>query len=219
VSDARLRAIGIMLGLSLVIHAQTSQDLRGIYVSGTDFPVSKQVATGLAAALTVPGVDGLLLGIAWDTMEPGMGQYDFSTLDQWMSLAVSLGRKVKLSLPAHSAPAWLFQPAPDGAGATPLTFSYAPHDALKGCSSETIAAPWDPTFLAQWDAMLAAVAAHLKFTGTYSAITAVNLTGINYDSGELHLASQTPQSGGLACVSAAPRMGRRHELIQEELSG
>ena len=193
----------MMLGLSLTVHGQTATDLRGIYVSGTDFPVSKEVATALAASLKVPGVDGLLLGIAWDSLEPGRGQYDWSTLDQWMSTAVSLGRKVKLSLPAHSAPAWLFQPAPGGAGATPLRFTYAPHDALRGCSSETIAAPWDPAFLIQFDALLAAVAAHLKASGTYSAITAVNLTGINYDSGELHLASQTAQSSGLACVSDA----------------
>ncbi len=199
----RTKATVLVLGLSLAVRAQVSTDLRGIYVSGTDFPVSKQVATSLASALTVPGVDGLLFGIAWDSLAPGMGQYDWGTLDQWINLAVSLGRKVKLSLPAHSAPAWLFQPAPGGAGATPLTFTYSSHDATRPCVTETIAAPWDPAFLSQWDATLAAVAAHLKSTGTYSAITAVNLTGINYDSGELHLASQTAQSSGVACVSDA----------------
>ena len=197
------RAIGILLSFCAATRAQPSQDLRGIYVSGTDFPVSNQVATALTSALTVPGVDGLLFGIAWDTLEPAMGQYDWTTVDKWMNLAASQGRRVKLSLPAHSAPAWLFQPAPGGGGATPLTFTYSSHDATKPCVTETIAAPWDPAFLAQFDAMLAAVAAHLKSTGTYSAVVAVNLTGINYDSGELHLASQTPQSSGVACVSDA----------------
>ena len=191
----------LIFGLTLV--AQTSPNLRGIYVSGTDFPVSKQVATQLSTALPSLGADGLLLGIAWDSLETGMGQYDWSTLDQWAGLAVSLGKKVKLSFPAHSPPAWLFQPAPGGGGATPLTFSYASHDALKGCSSETIAAPWDPAFLAQWDAYMAAGAAHLKSTGVYNDISIINLTGINYDSGELHLASQTAQSSGLSCVSDA----------------
>ena len=193
----------MMLGVSLAVHAQSITDLRGIYVSGTDFPVSKDVATSLAAALKVPGVDGLLLGIAWDNLEPGRGDYDWSTLDKWMSMAVSLGRKVKLSLPAHSPPAWLFQPAPDGGSAKPLSFSYAPHAGLKGCFSETIAAPFDPAFQIQFDAMLGAVAAHLKSTGTYGALAAVNLTGINFDSGELHLAGETAQSTGLGCVSDA----------------
>jgi uncharacterized protein (TIGR03437 family) len=148
-------------------------------------------------------VDGLLFGIAWDSLEPGMNQYDWSMLDQWMNTAVSLGRRVKLSLPAHSAPAWLFQPSPTGAGASPLSFTYAPHAGLKGCFSEIIAAPWDPAFLTQWDAYLAAVAAHLKSTGMYGAVAAVNLTGINFDSGELHLAGETAESSGLNCVSDA----------------
>src|SRR5689334_2089161 len=100
-SPFRYRLTIAALGFSLGAHAQTSTDLRGIYVSGTDFPVSKQVSTALAAALTVPGVDGLLFGLAWDSLEPGMNQYDWSTLDEWMSRAISLGRKVKLSLPAH----------------------------------------------------------------------------------------------------------------------
>jgi Beta-galactosidase len=133
--DFRMRAIGMMLGLNLAVHAQTSTDLRGIYVSGTDFPISKQQSTALAASLSVPGVDGLLLGIAWDSLEPGLGKYDWSTLDRWMSLAVSLGRRAKLSLPAHSAPAWLFQPPPGGAGATPLSFTYAPAGMLRSSVS------------------------------------------------------------------------------------
>ena len=78
--DIRRSAMGTMLLLGFAVHAQTSTDLRGIYVSGTDFPVSKQVAAGLADALTVPGVDGLLFGIAWDSLEPEMGKYDCKRL-------------------------------------------------------------------------------------------------------------------------------------------
>jgi hypothetical protein len=57
-----MKSLGMILALSLAAHAQTPADLRGIYISGTDFPVSKQVATDLTAALAVPGVDVLLLG-------------------------------------------------------------------------------------------------------------------------------------------------------------
>jgi uncharacterized protein (TIGR03437 family) len=195
--------VSLLLALTLTLHAQTTTDLRGIYVSGTDFPVSQQVATALATALSSPGVDGLLLGIAWSSLEPAMGQYDWSILDQWVAKAASLGKRVKLSLPAHSPAPWLFQPAPAGGGVNPLTFTYSSHDATKPCTTETIAAPWDPAFLAQWDAYLAAVSAHLKSTGAYSTVVLVQLTGINYDSGELHLPSQTPQSSGVACVSDA----------------
>lgn len=78
---SRTLVLGVLMRFAVTVHAQTSTDLRGIYVSGTDFPVSKQVAAQLAAGLPSPGVDGLLLGIAWDSLEPEMGRYDWSTLD------------------------------------------------------------------------------------------------------------------------------------------
>jgi hypothetical protein len=158
-----------------------------------------------------------------------MGQFQWDTLDQWMGMAIASGKKVELSVRADLAPVWLFQPAPGGAGANPLSFTYAPQGGAKDCNSETIAAPWDPAFLAQWDAMLAAVAAHLKSAGTYGAVTLLRLTGINRNSDELHLPAQTAQSANSACVSdsvatwlqavpSAPGMGQYHQFLQEEFS-
>jgi hypothetical protein len=51
--------------------------------------------------------------------------------------------------------------------------------------------------------MLGALAAHLKTTGTYSAVTLVRLTGINRTTEELRLPAETAASTGLACVSNA----------------
>lgn len=183
-------------------HAQSpSNDLRGIYVDSNAFPISQQNAAALTASLTVHGVDGLVLVLAWDKIEPALGQYQWDTLDQWMEMAVSAGLRVELSVRADLAPAWLFQQAPGGAGANPLTFSYAPKDGSKVCNSETIAAPWDAAFLQQWDSMLAALSAHLHSAGTYGAVVLLRLTGINRNSDELHLPAQTAQSTGSPCVS------------------
>ena len=193
---------GALLLVSATAAAQSpSPDIRGIYVDSNAFPISKAATTALTASLTVPGVDGLVLVVGWSGIEPSMGQYQWDTVDQWMGMAISAGLKVELSVRADLAPAWLFQPPPGGAGAIPLTFTYAPQAGAKDCSTETIAAPWDPAFLAQWDAMLAAVAAHLKSTGTYSAVRLLRLTGINRYSDELHLPAQTPQSVSSPCVS------------------
>jgi hypothetical protein len=53
-----------------------------------------------------------------------MGQYQFALLDQWIAQAISLGKKIDLVVPAGSStPAWLFQAAPTGAGATQLNFT------------------------------------------------------------------------------------------------
>ena len=185
-----------------------SPDLRGIYIytnglrsqSATDL-------TALSASFSIPGVDGVAVVVGWGDVEPDVGTYDWTLLDQWIGQVVALGKKIDLVVPAGSnTPKWLFQPPPAGAGATELSFTVSPHDGLTGfCEMTSIAAPWDPAFFAQWDAMLAALSAHLKSAGTYSAITLVRLTGINRSGGseELRLPAETAQSSGLACVTDA----------------
>jgi uncharacterized protein (TIGR03437 family) len=181
-------------------------DLRGIYIYTNDLSqVSKPTASAILASLNVPGVDGVALVLGWNAIETAPGQYQWTTLDQWMAQAISLGKKIDLVIPAgQSEPAWLFQAAPAGAGVTPLNFTISPHSGATGlCQSETLARPWDPAFLARWDSLLAAVAAHLKSTGAYNAVTLLRLTGINRTTEEMRLPSETAQSTGLTCVSDA----------------
>src|SRR5437868_11454932 len=142
--------------LASVAWAQNTQpDLRGIYVGGNN--IINENPKSLTAALKVPGVDGLLLNIGWDDIEPVMGQYLWATLDQWMSTAILDGKRITLSVgDGMHTPSWLFQPAPGGAGAKSLTFSISRKGGLSvSCDTETIAAPWDKAFLQQWDSMLA----------------------------------------------------------------
>ena len=193
--------VPIFLACAAVRAQSPPADLRGIYVDSNAFPISQQNAAALTESLTVHGVDGLVLVLAWDQIEPALGQFQWNTLDQWMGMAISQGLKVELSVRADLAPAWLFAPAPGGAGANPLTFSYAAKDGSKACNSETIAAPWDRAFSQQWDSMLAALSAHLQSAGTYGNVVLLRLTGINRNSDELHLPAQTAQSTGSPCVS------------------
>ena len=186
--------------------AASSADLRGIYVYTNDVSqISKATATALSSAFQIPGVDGVALVIGWDALEPAMGQYQWTTLDQWIAQIAGLGRKIDLVVPAgDSIPAWLFQPAPGGAGAKELDFTISPHSGATGvCDSIAIAAPWDQAFLNRWDSLLGAIAAHLKSTGAYSNISLLRLTGINRTTEELRLPAETAQSTGLACVSNA----------------
>jgi hypothetical protein len=180
--------------------------LRGIYIYSSDVSqISTNYAKTLTASLNVPGVDGLVLVIGWSSIEPVMGQYQWATLDQWMSQAISSGKKIDLTVKAGiDTPSWVFQPAPGGAGARALNFTVSPHSGQTGqCDAETIAPPWDTAFLSRWDSLLAALAAHLKGVGTYGAVTLLRLTGINRTTDELRLPAETPQSTGLACVSDA----------------
>jgi len=141
--------------------------------------------------------------IGWDAIELAMGQYEWALLDQWIGQAVALGKKIDLVVPAGSStPSWLFAAPPAGTGVPELTFTVSPHVGETGvCDTVNIPRPWDAGFLARWDAMLAALSAHLKTANTYDAITLVRITGINRTTEELRLPAETAHSTGLACVS------------------
>jgi len=198
--------IALLLFCVLCQAQSTTPELRGIYVYSSNVStISASYAKTVAKSLNVPGVDGLVLVIGWNAIEPAMGQYQWATLDQWMNVAISSGKKINLALVAGvDTPSWLFMPAPGGAGATPLNFTVSPHGGATGvCDSETVAAPWDPAFLSRWDSVIAALAAHLKSAGTYNAVTLLRLTGINRTTDELRLPAETAQSTGLSCISNA----------------
>jgi uncharacterized protein (TIGR03437 family) len=169
-------------------------DPRGIFVYSEHL---QQDAQQLLQALTVPGTDGITLLQGWRSFEPDRGSYNWTELDKWMSTAISSGKKVTLAIRAgQDTPCWLFQAPQCGAGyskpyagATPITFQVSARQGVgqSQCNSATIAAPWDPVFLSEWDSMLAALAAHLKSAGTYNAVTSVRLTGVNRTTAELRL--------------------------------
>jgi uncharacterized protein (TIGR03437 family) len=192
----------ILVATAFSACAQT--DLRGIYIYTNDVStVTNATANQLTQSFNIPGVDGVAIVIGWNAIEPAMGQYQWTVLDQWIAQVAALGKKIDLVVPAGSSiPPWLFQPAPNGAGAAQLSFTVSPHAGETGvCDTVNIPAPWDKAFLAQWDAMLAALSAHLKSAGTYNAITLLRLTGINRTTEELRLPAETAASTGLACVS------------------
>src|SRR5262249_47495377 len=97
-----------------------SNDLRGIYVYSSNVAtISPAYGQTVTSSLQVSGVDGIVLVIGWNAIEPMMGQYQWTTLDGWISQAVASGKKIDLTIVAGvDSPAWLFEPAPNGAGAT-----------------------------------------------------------------------------------------------------
>ncbi len=200
--------LSVMLAGALAVGtgmANSPADVRGMYVIVLDYIFSSPQGVQAQSALKVPGVDGMTLVAGWNSIEPSRGEFDWRTLDKWIGFSDSLGKKITLVIKAGSEiPSWVFQPPPAGGGAVPLNFRVSPHEGKTGvCDTETIAAPWDPAYLAQWDSMLIAVAAHLRSQGTYGAITSLRLTGINRTSDELRLPAETAASTGLPCVSDA----------------
>lgn len=187
-------------------HAQsTAADLRGVFVYSNNIPqATPSELTQLSTALALPGVDGMATVFGWADLEPARGQYQWTVLDQWIGKVAAAGRKIDLVVTAgNDTPAWLFQAPPTGGGAKALTFNTTSDTRANGiCKSTTIASPWDSAFLSQWDAMLSALSAHLKSTGSYSAITLLRLTGINQTTEELRLPVQSPANTA-PCVTDA----------------
>ena len=183
-------------------------DLRGIYIYSSDVSsISADYSLTLSNSLQVPGVDGLVLVIAWAGLEPTNQIFYWTNLDFWMDQAVALGKKVDVTVMAGSSiPAWVFAPqANGGGGVAPLNFTVSPHSGMTtNCIATTNAAPWDTNYLAAWNSMLSNLSGHLKSAGTYSNVTLLRLTGINRTTDELRLPAETAQSTGLDCVSNAP---------------
>ncbi len=208
--DATARILSGIVLIGLVpsyVSAQSSiPDVRGVYVwTPLDAHHGSPAAQPYDSALSKSGVDGILLLGLWNQIEPSMGQYDWKSLDQWLSYAVSAHKEVTLAIRAGDGiPQWLFLSPPAGAGAARLVFTISPHEGKTNvCVPDTIAPPWDPAYLSRWDSLLTALSAHLRSKGTYDAVTALRLTGINRTSDELRLPAETPISTGLPCVSDA----------------
>ncbi len=188
--------------------AQTSNptDYRGLYLVWPEVSSLPPIkVTQLTNALYVPGVSGFVLDIAWSTIEPARGQFQWSVLDSWLLPAVAAGKKLDIGVEAGNyAPAWLYMPPPNGAGAVQLNFVWSDQGGAKGqCTPIAMPPPWDSAFLSEWDAMLNALAAHLKSVGAYGSTDLVRLTGVNTQTDELKLPVTTPTTTGLSCVTDA----------------
>ncbi len=198
-----------LLASSAAASGQVSiQDQRGVFLYTEHLTDDMSL---LPSALASPDIDGLTALVGWGEIEPRHGVFAWNTsgpniLGTLLDLALLYHKKVDLAIRAgQDTPCWLFArgACPNGfsgayAGATELTFYVAPVQGVgsQGCNPVPIAAPWDPVFLTEWNAMLSAVSTYLhnfplSSPGAYyQAVTSVRLTGINRTTAELRLPAE-----------------------------
>src|SRR5437867_4956900 len=83
-------------------------------------------------------VDGIRLRTAWNVVQPTFSTYDWSTIDQALSLAAQYGKSVGVSIGSGIAtPQWVYDN-----GATQ-------YQLLDG-SGFSIPIPWEPAYYNQW---------------------------------------------------------------------
>ena len=87
---------------------------------------------------TYPFVDGIRLRSGWNTVQPQSDTYNWSTIDQALSLAAQNGKRVGVSIASGIAtPQWVYDN-----GATKYRL-------LDG-SGNSMPIPWEPAYYDQW---------------------------------------------------------------------
>jgi hypothetical protein len=98
-------------------------------------------------AWTNPRVDGIRLRCCWNVVQPQSGAYNWSTIDQALSLANQYGKKVGVSISAGIlTPQWVYD-----SGATKYLLTDGSGDAMP--------LPWDTAFQNKWLAFINAFGA------------------------------------------------------------
>jgi hypothetical protein len=139
-------------------------------------------------ALRKPGVDGLLIHLRWNEISPSLMQYDWTTLDHAVRLAVRNNKRFELGIVTGGAmPGWITAPPPQGLGAQSATFYVNP---LSGkCTSFVMAPPFDPAYLKAFRDLLRQLSTHLRATGGYKHLAMLKLFGITTTTDELRMPS------------------------------
>lgn len=149
------------------------------------------------AVLDNPNVDGLALRYSWKQLEPREGVFNWSPIDAQVTAAAKHRKKVSLGVTAGiRTPDWVY-----AAGAGYYSFIWDKPWGAPICSSQRIPIPWDPVYLAKWDAFVRALGARYAHN---SNVVYVKITGVNATTQEAilpHSRSATISGFGVTCVS------------------
>ncbi|MFG0317104.1 MAG: beta-galactosidase [Planctomycetota bacterium JB042] len=144
---------------------------RGVYCSCP--PTSSQSNSVIPSVAAMPFVEGILVRVSWEDVEPQPGVYDFSLVDGQLALAGQHGVRVALAVVQGShTPAWL-----PIQGAQMIQYVFAGQ-------LRTVAVPWDPIYLAAWQNLIAALGA--KYAND-TTISIVHMTHATHNGFEMQL--------------------------------
>lgn len=145
-----------------------------------------------------PYIDGVVLQVGWNTIEPREGNFNWSSIDSIITQAATAGLHVSIVLmPGYQTPSWVYS---DGAKQFQFVWDIATWGP-KVCTVQTIPVPWDAVYLSKWNTMVSALGARYSNNTT---VASVKVTGINGKTGELFLPTATAQSissGKISCKS------------------
>ncbi len=157
--------------LSLAPLAAAQEAPRGVFCSCP--PTGPNSDSVLASVAQQPFVDGVLVRVGWDLIEPAPGVYDFSLVQGQLDLAEQYDVGVALAIvQGPHAPAWL---EPQGVQMVDFDFMGQP---------QRIPAAWDATYQATWANTVAALGS--AFDG-HARIDVVHVTNSSFNGFEMQL--------------------------------
>ena len=150
-----------------------------------------------AQAMQLPFIDGAFInGIAWSSVEPSEGVFDWSEVDALIAKLASFHKKVSLDIWAgRYSPDWLY-----AEGAAVFNTVVEIPRANDFCQPMQLPVPWDPIYMAEMKKLIAAFGEHYDNNPN---VALVKMTGIEYRTDELTLPSGSgniaTSASGLTC--------------------
>lgn len=150
------------------------------------------------AVLNSSVIDGIVLSIPWNVIEPQEGNYFWTSIDNILAQAAAYGKKVSLVLGSGwQTPSWVYA---DGAGQLKFIWD---HDSWGPplCSVVSIPLPWDSIYLAKWKDLIDVAGARYD---SDPRIASIKVSGITSKTQETFLPSSVNQkisSRGTSCTS------------------
>ncbi|MGC8491033.1 MAG: beta-galactosidase [Syntrophobacteraceae bacterium] len=107
-------------------------------------------------------VDGFLVRVFWKNLEPEDGRFNWDLFDRPIEMAQRHGKKITLAVVCGPmSPDWLYS---EGAKSFSFTFNN-PYLRFSGRTFR-IPLPWDPVYLAKWEALIKALGARYNQNAT-----------------------------------------------------
>jgi hypothetical protein len=142
---------------------------RGVYCSCP--PTTASSDSVMTSVAQLPFVEGILVRVPWNVVEPARGAYDFSLVTRQLDRAGRNGKRVALAIvQGAGTPAWL---AAEGAQTISWTdFSGNPR---------TAAVAWDATYLAIWSDTVTALGAAFDGDARIALVHACNASSNGFE--------------------------------------
>jgi len=154
------------------------------YLCSNPNPTAEEYQRTMDSTWANPAITGVFIRLKWSDLQTGPTTYDDTILLREVDKAVANGKLysigIKSGAEGDATPTWLFDPAPAGAGLTPVTLDWNEDSASCTSTPHDYGDPTDSAYRDLYLDMLSHVAAVLKKNSArWRSLAYVKLSGAN----------------------------------------